>query len=73
MHQIVGVAVVSTHVIAPPFRTGRRLHRVEVQPDDQPFGRRAEEVKQLALGRHQGGIRHVVDQPDIEALRPVFQ
>jgi hypothetical protein len=42
-----------------------------MQPDEEPSGRGAEQVEQLALGGHQGGIRHVVDQPDIEALLSV--
>src|SRR6266702_3296552 len=70
VQQIVDAAVVSTHVITPPFRTGGRLHRIKMQPDEKSSGRSIEQVEQLALGRHQGRIRHVVDEPDVEAVHP---
>jgi hypothetical protein len=42
-----------------------------MQPDDKPSGRRIEQVEQLTLGRYQGGIRHVVDQANVEAFNPI--
>ena len=44
-----------------------------MQPDDKPSGRCIEQVEQLTLGRYQGGIRHVVDQANVEAFNPTYR
>jgi hypothetical protein len=43
-----------------------------MQPDDKPSGRCIEQIEQLTLGRYQGGIRHVVDQANVEAFNPTY-
>jgi hypothetical protein len=42
---------------------------VEPQAHNAVAGRRTDEFDELALGRFQGGIGHVVDEPDLDAAR----
>ncbi len=64
------IAVTAGEVRPHGLAARNRWDGEELEPDDDIARSGAQELLELPLGRLAGGVRHVVDQPDREAIAP---
>ena len=60
---------VAAHLLPAELGSRNLRQRVERQADVEIAGRRSEQGAELPLGRVERRVRHVVDEPDVDAIR----
>jgi len=66
--QTVKVRIVGAYVLTPPLAAGYSGHGEQLQPEHDTVGCRSEQREELPRGGFHGGIRHIVDEPDVKIL-----
>ena len=70
--QIPDGGINAAHMASARLRSRNVRQCVEPQPHHDAVGRRVEEGQKLPLRRFQRGVRHVVDQADVDTVRVRF-